>query len=116
LLHGFSGMKGGTLFFYSRVGAVPVLLNMYKNSINYSFYPVDIIDSNSTCIVFDEFDLFLDDSDKKYGMKYIKSGLNVRFDNESVAEYYASMESDEKFERMILRYQYLTDQHANMDW
>jgi len=26
------------------------------------------------------------------------------------------MESDEKFERMILRYQYLTDQHANMDW
>ena len=52
----------------------------------------------------------------KYGMKYVKSGLDVSFDKKSKEQYKNAMISESSFNSFIERELYLHDISINMDW
>lgn len=117
IMHGFfERNKGSMLFHAPGIGAVPFYLSNFSKSIHYSVYPIQYESFDKICAIFDEFDKFMTKSQTKYGIKYIKSGLDVACDTHSLKKYGKAMLSNKEFNKFIEYMGYLSDRVANMDW
>lgn len=110
--------KGGTSLYFHLpgLGAVPVCLASFKNSIYYSFLPVNMDSYKDICALLDEVDDFLRDGKTKYGVMFAESGLDVAFNKESLAEYTPATKSDDDFKSFIEQKGYIDMIYTNMDF
>lgn len=117
LSHGGFEKQGASLNFHVPVvGAIPVHLSRFKDSIHYSFHPIDETSFDDICSLFDDADKLLENGEMKFGMRYIDSGLNVAFDEDMLREYRQAIRSEKEIENFIQHLSDLSDMHTNMDW
>lgn len=116
LAHGGFEKSGGLLYVHHLpIGAIPIQLSQFDQSIHFSILPLDEPTFQDVCDVLDECDQLLNDR-AKYAMQYIQGGLDVSFSPESVAEYEAAMESDDAFLEFLDFESDRQDRATNMDW
>jgi len=117
LSHGGFEKGGASLYFhFPAVGAIPIRLSKFRESIHYSFIPIREAKFEEICFLFDCVDQFIDNGKYKLGMQYITAGLDVAFDKESVDEYNLAMQSEKNFLELIEYVSYTTMMDMNMDW
>ena len=115
--HGGFEKAGASLFFHlPKVGAIPVILTKIKDSPHFNFFPIEEDKFNNICALLDQFETWLKSGKLAQGIKYIESGLNVPFDEESISKFNEAMESDDEFDKLIEHWSYLNDQDTNMDF
>ena len=116
-VHGGFEKSGASLFFHlPNVGAIPVNLTKVKDSPHFNFFPIEEEGFKEVCELLDKFEFWLKSGRLAQGIKYIESGLDVPFDDNSISMYKKAMVSDDDFENLIERWSYLSDQNINMDY
>lgn len=105
--HGGFDKEGGAIYFHvPGLGALPTRLTDVRESPHFELIPVDSIDFEEVCAVFDELDEFLRSSPRsRYGFRYAEAGMDVRFDASARMRFAEAMESVERFTIAM-----------NMDW
>ena len=117
VIHGDFEKNPVSLYFHlPRVGAIPVGLSTFKDSIHYSFFPVTPESSKEMCTLFDKTDKFLRTGCTKYGMMYVEAGLDVAFDDPSISRYHSAMKSGGHFAALIEADSNADMIRTNMDW
>jgi len=118
LTHGYFDKSGASLYVHTPVvGAIPISLSEYKNSIYYSsFFPIAKDTYSHICAVFDEVEYLLRATKFARPFKIIDAGLDVRFDDDGLREYKSAISSDKDTEAFIQAMSRLADAYANMDW
>jgi hypothetical protein len=115
--HGFFERDGASLFFHcGPIGAVPVYLSKFDESIHYSFLPITETSFVDICKLFDKVDRFLKLDVTKYAIRYAEAGLDVSFSKGSIKEYRNASKSDESFESFLEYMGHISDMSTNMDW
>ena len=115
--HGDFEKRGASLYFHlPGLSAVPVCLSSFKDSIYYSFLPVNMDSYKDICALLDEVDAFLRNGKTKYGVMFAETGLDVAFSKESLAEYTVATESDDKFKSFVEGQAYMDMIYMNMDF
>jgi len=115
--HGTFEKNPVSLYFHiPTIGAMPASVSKYKESIHYTFFPIEQKHFKDICSLFDCSDKYLRNGPTKKGMLYIMSGLDVFFDEESRAMYRSNMGSLKKFREMIESLAYEDMITTNMDW
>jgi len=115
--HGGFVKKGAALYFHdSLMTAQPVML-LKKNELPV-LTPCGIKNNHFAEILqnFDEFELFLRNSEARYGYKYARCGLDVAYDDVSIDEYLQFSTSDEDFDNYIESVQDYLDDVNNADY
>ncbi len=113
---GFDKETSSIYFHLPEVGAISCSLSKYSESLNFNFIPLDINSFNNICSVFDEFDTWLDRSKLKYAVLYIKTGLDVPFDKDSILEHNIAIKNEKSFNDLIEERAYFEDLYTNMDF
>ena len=118
LSHGYFLKNGHSFLVHlEHLGAIPMVLTNRTKKINYRFQFIDNLSFQEICDCFDEFDLFMKkDELTKYGVKFIKKGLPVAFNTETIKMYNDSMTSDKNFNEFIWHIMRAVDDAGNMDW
>jgi len=117
LSHGFFEKDGGSLFFhFGPIGAIPVYLSKFEETIHYSLFPIKESSFADICRLFDKIDKFLRTGKTKYAFKYAESGLPVSFSEKSVEEYRIASGSDARFNSFLDHESYVADMYDNMDF
>jgi hypothetical protein len=118
LTHGYFDKSGASLHAHMPVvGAIPVSLSEYKDSIHYSFFfPITEDTYSHICAVFDEVEDLLHETRFARPFRIIEAGLDVRFDDDGLKEYKLAVSSDKNTEEFIETMSRLADDYANMDW
>lgn len=118
LSHGGVEAEGKhTLHFHvPDVGAVPLSVSRYKDSIHYTMIPIGSRSFEEICGVLDDVDTFFENGPLRLGFAYVRSGLDVAFDSDSLRDYSRASASDEEMEEFIEYTVWHYDQAANMDW
>jgi hypothetical protein len=114
--HGGFDKEGGSLYFHVQgFSALPARLSDASTVPYFHF-----VDSDeglaSAWDLFDRVDSWLRSGETRYGMRYVESGLDIRFDTETIAEVRVATVSDEAFEEYLERLTYDSDRATNMDW
>lgn len=105
--HGGFKKKGASLFFHlSGVGAIPASLSATEGHPDFGFEETTFQD---VCLLFDEFDSWLEQEGMPFAVKYAKSGLDIAFDAKFISELSMRMQGVEPFEEWL---DYLSYQHA----
>lgn len=81
----------------------------------FSFLPMPDSTVEDVFALFDEMDAWLERA-MPHAMVWVKSGLDVRFDEQFRRELERARVSDGEFERFMDYYSELTDRYANMDF
>ncbi|MET0400479.1 MAG: hypothetical protein ABW277_27050 [Longimicrobiaceae bacterium] len=115
LAHGGMDREGGSLFVhFEGVGAIPARLSAGATT---HIYPISEITFNHVCEVFDRADEFLRTGPPHVICRYIESGFDVAFDQESVAEYRSYLNTpSEELEHLLEQLAYRQDYYGNMEW
>jgi len=117
LSHGALEKEGMSLFVHvPALGALPASLSRFTESIHYGVIPFREASFADACELFDRTDRYLANGPTRIGLKYAESGLDVAFDQRSVAGYNAVKGSEEALDELIEYHSYLSDQATNMDW
>ena len=115
--HGNFRKEGGSFHIHmEHLGALPFQLTKSKQSLVFSSSRIYPSYYNDICKQLNNFDNFLAANQTRYGMVYIKSGLPVAFDNNSITLYHSCMTSTKKFEEFIHFRAMEIDNALNMDW
>ena len=115
--HGDFEKGGASLFFHiPGMGAVPATLSEHRESVHYSFMPINEDSIMKICKVLDEVDAFFTTEKTKYGFRYAETGLDLAFDKKSCAEYITATKTDEEFESFIEGRSAFQDMYDNMDF
>lgn len=118
LTHGFFDKSGASLLAHMpTVGAIPVSLSSYRNSIHYSsFFPITQDAFREICSAFDNLEQILLVERFQRPFRIIEAGLDICFDDASLREYKQAIESPQNVEAFVDKMTYLSDKCANMDW
>ncbi|MEK5100948.1 hypothetical protein MKX83_03000 [Cytobacillus sp. FSL M8-0252] len=112
---GFEKKKGSFYPHIEGVGVIPVQPSESDRGI-YSILPVNDIDFDEICKIIDEYESFLFGSDWKRPLAILKSGLDIRYDDEYIKRLTEAIKSEENLE-LFLTYEFkLFDHEVNMDW
>lgn len=115
IAHGNFRKDGKSLYFhFAAAGAVSCDLTSQRTKA--SMFLADEEDYLAACTLFDEMDKFIAESPLRFGFLYAKSGLNVAYDDETIAKYQAASSDDETFYSFLEEQSYIADMRANMDW
>lgn len=107
--------QGATIHLHTSVGAVPVGMTSAFAGRGFSFLPMADSTVEDVFALFDEMDAWLE-REMPHAMRWVKSGLDVRFDEAFRDQLAAARTDDEEFERFLDYYSELTDRYANMDF
>lgn len=117
LAHGNFRKEGHSLYVhFPNVGAIPMKLTQSNSIKHFSFYNLKEVELNYICESFDLFDSFLEKRGAKYGMIYIKNGLSVLYDEETVKSYKNAMNSESSFIEFVNELEQRFENQRNMDW
>ena len=115
--HGGFDKEASSIYFHlPEVGAISCSLSKYNKSLTFNFIPFDINSFKNICSVFDEFDTWLDKSKLKYAVLYIKTGLDVPFDKDSILKHNIAIKNEKSFNDLIEERAYFEDLYTNMDF
>lgn len=118
LAHGFFDKTRGSILVHTPVvGAIPICLSSYSNTIYYnSFHPITKDIFPKICKAFDKTEKFL--RTKKFPQPFaiIESGLDIRFDDKGLAEYKDVIRTPEETNSFIEVMSGIADDAINMDW
>ena len=117
LSHGGFDRDATMLYFHvPGLGAVPMSLSRYAESIHFGFNPIEAVSFKQVCEVLDKADEFFTTGPKRLEMRCVMSGIYVAFSERSVQRYKKAVESEEAAEAFI-EYQIAEiDNATNMDW
>ncbi len=118
LTHGYFHRDGHSLLVHiPSLGAIPVTLTKENKSLNYRFLIIKSSSFDDICSCFDDFDKFLEtESGTKFGVQFIKTGLQIDYNKESNEIYKSVMTTDKEFKEFIA-YKVMEETNAdNMDW
>jgi hypothetical protein len=118
LSHGGFERRGASLLVHlPRYGMYPATLPEYKGA-DMEMFRIHIPEATfeELCALLDRVDAFLKGSETEFGMMFVRSGLNVAFDEDSRNEYLEAMETPEEFTDLISRQAYESERHMNMDY
>jgi hypothetical protein len=117
LSHGGFDRDATTLHFHvSGLGAVPMSLSRYAESIHFGFNPIEAVSFKEVCEVLDRAEEFFVTGPKRLEMHCVMSGIDVAFNERSVQEYQKATESYAAAEAFIEYRLSEMDNAANMDW
>jgi hypothetical protein len=116
--HGGFDKEGGSIYFHvPEVGALPARLTHVRDSPHFDLIPVDSLDFEEVCALFDEVDEFLATSEvTRFGVRYAEAGMDVHYDERSRRRFAEAMESHERFEELLDHDSYVETMAMNMDW
>jgi hypothetical protein len=95
--------KNGSSFHVhmSGIGAIPFTLTKSKQNFKFSDDSKKFITVENIVKHFDDFDKYLETSNTKYGMMYVKRNLPVAFDTKSVTKYRRRCRTEKSTEKYI---------------
>ncbi len=116
--HGWFEKHGASLHFHvPLLGAVPVRMSKSATAVRYSLYHLDVVSFQKMSGLLDKVDALLESSPGiKYGLKFLRSGLDISFAEESRKLYRDAMSSESSFDALIEHLTYVNDTYANMDF
>ncbi len=115
--HGGFDKAGASIGFHlPGIGALPAALSNIRDSPEFDFLPVDAESFDQVKQVFDAVDAWLSNAANPYGMAWVKSGLDARYDADFLAEIIFATEPNGNFDELISSHSFAADQHANMDY
>jgi hypothetical protein len=113
---GFEKGHGATIYVHTPgLGALPVGLSSVRDSPLFSFHAASETDIEGVFALFDEVDAYLAKV-MPHAMVWIRSGLDVRFDAEFVAQVVGCVESEGGLETLMDAHSEEADRVANMDY
>jgi hypothetical protein len=116
--HGGVENDGGSLFVHvPSVGALPANFTKFKQSVRFSFFPVEKDDHGSACGVFDAVDAMFRAGPLAAAYSLVEGGVDPSFDAKSLTRY-AGLVADSPEEREVyMEYWHQdNDRHSNMDY
>lgn len=110
--------KGGGSFFvhFENVGAIPADFLNNTDHLMFNYQRIEYSEFVKIIRILDAFDKFLFSGKSKYGMTYIKTGLPVAYDHNSIKKYHSNMKSPDMFNKMIHKISWKHEIAMNMDW
>lgn len=115
--HGYFEKAGASLYFhFPNLGAIPVRLSKFREGLHYSFLPITETSFEEVCQLFDKVDILLKSGMAGKGFLFAKTGLNVAFDGNSIAEYRLACSSEKSLRQFIDRVAHWDTIVSNMDW
>jgi len=113
--HGFEKGPSSLLVHYP-FGAIPVQLARARDGVHFSMYPMRAASFIEVSDLFKRTDRYLRAGPTRFGFMYVKSGLDVPCDVDSIKKYKSAMSSPGVFEQFIERESFLHYQNVNMEW
>ena len=114
--HGNFQKDGKSLFFHFPSGAISCHLSSTAAERSDSIMKYDEPGYEKICALFDEVDAFFETGSAQFGYRYARSGLDVAFDEKSLAKYKTAARDEDGFDDFLEHESYIADMHANMDW
>ncbi len=115
--HGYFEKAGASLYFHvPGLYAVPVRLSKFREGLHYSFFPITEASLDELCCVFDKTDTLFKSGAPGKGFLFARSGLNIAFDVNSVAEIHKACSSNKSLKEYIELRAYWDTIAINMDW
>jgi hypothetical protein len=114
--HGNFQKDGKSLFFHFPSGAISCHLSSTSAERSNSIIEINEAGYQKICALFDEVDAFFETGSAQFGYRYARSGLDVAFDEKSLAKYKTAARDDDGFDDFLEHESYIADMHANMDW
>jgi hypothetical protein len=103
-------------FHFPNVGAIPASLLNFPKSLQFKLTPPQTESYDEICLLLDAVDALFDSEKTKMGMEFIKSGIEVAFDQESRKKYTQATQSPVIFSKFLEKEIYLDDVERNMDF
>lgn len=117
ITHGYFEKSGASLYFHiPNLGAIPVRLSKFREGLHYSFLPISETSLEEVCYLFDRVDVLLRSGMAGKGFVFAKTGLNIAFDDNSLAEYRSACSSKRSLRNLIDREAQWDAIASNMDW
>jgi hypothetical protein len=108
---------GRTLYFHvPQFGAVPLALSIHHDSIHYDLVPIAATSFDEICGVLDDTDRWMEAGPFSLAVRFVKSGLDVAFDSETVASYRRAMRDEASMAEFIDTEEQHQSNAFNMDW
>lgn len=117
LTHGYFEKAGASLYFHvPGLYAVPVRLSKFREGLHYSFFPITEASLDEVCRVFDKTDTLLKSGAPGKGFLFARSGLDIAFDVNSIAELHTAYSSKKSLKEYIEWRAHWDTILSNMDW
>lgn len=113
--HGGFEKRGASLLVHSEAGAIRAALSRHKDSIHFNLFPIPHESFDELCGLLDAVEEYLEET-LGFGAAWLKSGLDVCFDDASREKYRNAMGSEDDFQQLIERTGHEADMYANMDF
>ena len=115
--HGYFEKAGASLYFHvPGLYAVPVSLSKFREGLHYSFFPITEASLDEVCRVFDKTDTLLKSGAPGKGFLFARSGLDIGFDVNSIAELHTACYSNKSLKEYIELRAHWDTVVSNMDW
>lgn len=102
---------------FKEIGAAPATLSTHPNNKGlFRLFPIQEMDFEKACHIFDEADCLLKEDESRYGYKYAETGLPVAFSVQAISSYEDAMKSDKSFNSLMKKNIAFLDVYENMDW
>ena len=98
------------------LGALPVSLSRYAESIHYGFNPIVAVSFSEACEALDKAEEFFENGSRRLEMHCVRSGISVAFDDRSLRRYQKAIESEANTDAFIEGTLTAMDNATNMDW
>ncbi len=117
ITHGYFEKAGASLYFHiPNLGAIPVRLSKFREGLHYSFLPITESSLEEVCCLFDKVDALFKSGMAGKGFLFAKTGLDIAFDGNSLAEYHSACSSKKSLRDFIYRQAHEDTIVSNMDW
>jgi len=116
--HGGMENDGASLMFHvPNLGALPANLSAIKDSVQFSFFPIEENRHSDICATFDDLDTLLRSSELEGPYRLMNAGIDPSFDADTLAKYAGLHRAGtDALEQFIDRWAYEWERHANMDY
>ncbi len=114
--HGLFDSHGNAVYFHTPIGPLPARLSKAEPQIRYLFDFTEDVEPGDVWAKLDGADEWLRSSERSLPMKYIESGFDISFDEQSRAEYRDALLKPDEFDEYIEAKAYAVDRAMNMDW
>ena len=116
--HGGMENDGASLMFHvPNLGALPASLSAIKDSVQFSFFPIEEDRHDEICATFDDLDTLLRSNDLDGPYRPMEAGIDPSFDADSLARYASLHQAGtNELEQFIDDWMTEWERHANMDY
>lgn len=114
--HGLFDSHGNAVYFHTPIGPLPARLSKAEPQIRYLFDFSEDIEPEDVWTKLDEADQWFRSGDRSLPMKYIESGFDINFDQQSRIEYAEALAKPNEFDEYLEAKGYAMERAMNMDW